>query len=130
MTISTGGSTSSVSWDLQCYIEYNGVRKITFRIQQFFTRFGVTANELKIRSNSFSGDNAVTADSTMSATGNPLYLDCEIGEAYKMVNGQIVLVNKNVEIPSDLPVLSPGANTITMDNTFTKANVIPRWWII
>lgn len=73
---------------------------------------------------------ALLADSTVLPLGSPLYLDCEIGEAYKEENGQITLINKNVDIPSDLPVLSPGENQIVMDDTFTRVNVIPRWWII
>lgn len=72
----------------------------------------------------------LTVDSSVYSIGAPLYIDCEIGEAYNEEDGEITLINQNIEIPSDLPVLSPGENEIVMDSTYAKVNVIPRWWII
>lgn len=88
-----------------------------------------TLNVMNILSNSVTML-AATVDSTYLPLGFPLYLDCEIGEAYKIENDQITLINNNIDIPSDLPVLSPGENQITMDDTYTKVGIIPRWWII
>lgn len=70
----------------------------------------------------------ILLDSTKSAAGNPLYFDLDIGEAYKIEGGVPVSVNSAVSIPSELPTLSSGANTITYDNTFTQFKVVPRWW--
>ena len=67
-------------------------------------------------------------DSTQSALGQPLYIDLDIGEAYKIVNDSAVSVNNAVQIPAELPTLPSGNTTITFDNTFTKVQIIPRWW--
>lgn len=69
-------------------------------------------------------------DSTQIVTGNPMYLDLDIGEAYKIEGGVPVSVNNSVLLPAELPVLKPGANVITFDNTFTKIEIVPRWWKI
>lgn len=71
---------------------------------------------------------AVTAYSTKSALGEPLYFDLDIGEAYKYEDTEIVSVNNAVSFPVSLPVLAPGANTIEYDNTVTQFKVVPRWW--
>lgn len=74
------------------------------------------------------GDISAHGDSTVSALGNPTYIDCEIGEAYMIKNGNIVSCNQAVALGSDLPKLAPGANTITFDNTVTELKIHPRWW--
>lgn len=70
----------------------------------------------------------VTAYSTVSTLGDPTYIDLDIGEAYKMVNGEAVSLNNSVSIGSTLPTLAVGENTITYPNTITSLEVIPRWW--
>ena len=56
------------------------------------------------------------------------YFDLDIGEAYKIEDGQTVSVNNAVTIPAKLPVLKSGANTITYDDTITQFKIVPRWW--
>ena len=70
----------------------------------------------------------VTTDSTQSVLGNPTYIDCDLGEAYKLVNSEPVSLNAYIDLGSQLPVLASGSNTITYDNTFTEVKVTPRWW--
>lgn len=65
-------------------------------------------------------------DSTASSVGEDLYIDCELGEAY--VGDQNY--NGSVSFPDDLPVLGPGENEISSDNTITSLEIIPRWWRI
>ena len=67
-------------------------------------------------------------DSTKSYLGNPTYIDCEIGEAYKIESGGIISLNKYIALGSDLPVLKSGANEINLDNTITELKVKPNWW--
>lgn len=74
------------------------------------------------------GRGAITGNSTKSALGEPLYFDLDIGEAYKVEDGAVVSVNNAVTIPAKLPVLVPGSNTITYDNTITQFKIVPRWW--
>ena len=70
----------------------------------------------------------VTAYSTVSSLGDPTYIDLEIGEAYKMVNGEAVSLNNSVAIGGTLPKLAPGENTIMYPSTITSLEIIPRWW--
>ena len=70
----------------------------------------------------------VTVDSTLSILGNPTYIDCELGEVYRIVNGDYVSLNSAVALGSDLPTLAPGLNGVTFDNTVTDLKIAPRWW--
>lgn len=70
----------------------------------------------------------VTAYSTVSTLGDPTYIDLDIGEAYKMVNGEAVSLNNSVSIGSTLPTLAMGENTVTYSNTITSLEIQPRWW--
>ena len=71
---------------------------------------------------------AITGYSTKSALGEPLYFDLDIGEAYKIEDGQTISVNNAVSFPAQLPVLKSGANTITYDDTVNQFKVVPHWW--
>lgn len=66
--------------------------------------------------------------STKWSTGNPMYIDLDVGECYNLDYGYPVSTNDSVSLPAELPVLKPGSNAITFDNTFTKVDIIPRWW--
>ena len=46
------------------------------------------------------------------------------------MDGEAKSLNAYIDLGSDLPVLAPGANTITFDNTITDLKVVPRWWKI
>lgn len=70
----------------------------------------------------------VIGNSTQSSLGNPLYIDLEIGEAYKIENDVLISVNNSISIPAKLPKLKSGANVITYDNTMTSFVITPRWW--
>ena len=123
LTNRSTSATTAATWTINISIQYDGADTFTITLNS-------TTDYLAIARGPGLTTGELTAESTVLPLGSPLYLDCEIGEAYKEENGQITLINKNVDIPSDLPVLSPGTNEITMDDTFTKVNVIPRWWII
>lgn len=70
----------------------------------------------------------IYVDSTKTALGHNIYIDLDIGEAYYIDGGSVISLNNSVSIPAELPVLNPGANTITYDNTFNTVKVTPRWW--
>lgn len=72
--------------------------------------------------------NECYATSTQSILGHPTYIDCEIGEAYAIVNGDAVSLNGHIALGSDLPRLSPGTNTFASSDTITSVLVTPRWW--
>lgn len=71
-----------------------------------------------------------TVDSSLSLLGNPTYVDCDLGEAYRLENGTPVSLNSKVVLGSDLPVMAPGPNKVTFDNTITDLKIAPRWWRI
>lgn len=66
--------------------------------------------------------------STQSLLGDPTYIDCDLGEAYKYVDGALVSLNGYIDLGSDLPKLASGANEVTFSNTFTEVIVVPHWW--
>ena len=70
----------------------------------------------------------ITGESTKSQLGNPSYIDCDLGDAYKIESGEYISMNQNVDLGSDLPKLAPGSNTVTFDNTVTELKITPRWW--
>lgn len=72
----------------------------------------------------------ITATSTQEVLGTPTYIDCDIGEAYKIVNGVVISLNRYIELGSQLPVLVPGVNTVKRSSTSTPTSILvtPRWW--
>lgn len=109
-------------------LAYDGASTITITIesdnnhQVTFFRSYVTWHDLVYPS--------CTCDSTASILGNPTYIDLELGETYKISQGEIISLNSQISLGSDLARLSPGNNTITFDNTFTEVAIVPRWWIV
>lgn len=71
---------------------------------------------------------SAVADSTLTYLGHPTYIDCEIGEAYQITGGQVVPLNKYIDLGSELPTLASGGNEVTFDNTVTDLQIVPRWW--
>lgn len=71
---------------------------------------------------------SLTGYSTQSMLGNPTYIDCDLGEAYKYVDGAFVSLNRYIDLGSKLPTLAAGSNEITYDNTITDLQIVPRWW--
>lgn len=82
--------------------------------------FSITSKTLTL--NSFIGV------STKSILGDPTVIDCEIGEAYKVVNNQFISLNAYIDLGSDLPTLAPGTNVFHYGNTITSVKVKPNWW--
>lgn len=67
-------------------------------------------------------------DSTQPIQGVPIYIDCDLGEAYLINGTEYVSLNHRIDLGSDLPKLASGSNTVTFDNTITQLKVTPRWW--
>lgn len=62
-------------------------------------------------------------------SGQELYIDCEIGEAYcyDLITGELVNLNSYVSL-SEYPRLDPGANNISFTEYITRVSFVPRWW--
>lgn len=118
----TGGTTATFS--IVVSMKYDGSGEISRDVH-------VTLNDLALEYWPLDykiAPDGLFGNSSQSALGSPLYFDLDIGEAWKIENGETVSVNSAVTIPAKLPTLAPGANTITYDNTITQFKIVPRWW--
>lgn len=70
----------------------------------------------------------VVVESTKSYLGDPTYIDCDMGECYRIDGGEVMTLNQYIDLGSDLPKLASGNNTISFDNTITELKLTPRWW--
>ena len=68
------------------------------------------------------------ADSSVNSLTGDLYIDLDIGEAYRMQNGVAVSINNFVNIGGELPTLPPGSTTISYGNTISNVEITPRYW--
>lgn len=132
-------STKNISIEQNATYTYNGTSgtfKMSVSISVAYTsgRIGITCTTTTTMPTDFQDKKpiyrtgAVTAYSTKSALGTPLYFDLDIGEAYKVENGEYISVNNAVSFPAELPTLKAGNNTITFDNTVDSLKIVPRWW--
>lgn len=71
---------------------------------------------------------AFIADSSQSILGHPTYIDCEIGEAYKEIDGKKYSLNRYIALGSKMPKLSAGENDVEYSGAVTDLTIIPRWW--
>lgn len=132
-------STKNISIEQNATYTYNGTSgtfKMSVSISVAYTngRIGITCTTTTDMPSGFQDKKplyrmgAVTAYSTKSALGEPLYFDLDIGEAYKEEDDEIISVNNAVSFPAELPTLKAGSNTFTFDNTVDTLKVVPRWW--
>ena len=70
----------------------------------------------------------ISAMSTASPLGTPTYIDCDLGEAYKIEDDTFVSLNRYIDLGSQLPTLEAGGNEITYTYAITSLKVTPRWW--
>lgn len=70
----------------------------------------------------------VTGASSQDLSLGHIYIDCDLGEAYKIESGGAIPLNRYIDLGSDLPKLASGNNTISYDNTITELKITPRWW--
>lgn len=121
VTIPSGTYTLNINIS----ITYNGTNKMTWRMQcagTIFTSGGAYIQNNSITTGEYHGDSSIIT------TGNPMYIDLDIGEAYKYDGDDIVSVNSAVLLGANLPVLPPGDTEITYDNTITSLQIVPRYW--
>ena len=125
ITYGNSGNTKTVTYTITQKIQYTAsMGKLSITVT--YSASGTGGMTGSAPGNTFT--TFAVVDSTVSALGNPTYIDCEIGEAYMLKGGNIVSCNSAVALGSDLPKLAPGANTITFDNTVTELKIHPRWW--
>ena len=115
------GSSHTGTASLTLTLDYDGVNTITYTITYSLgTPYKNASVQIVAQS--------IKADSTVSALGHPAYIDLDIGAAWNEDSGSVTSMNNVVDFPSELPVLVPGSNVISFDNTITDLKIIPRWW--
>ena len=119
-TVSKTLSGTSITATETFTLSYDGSTTITFSYTHSETK---TADVTKIGC----ACNTVTGYSTKALLYD-IYCDCDTGEFYRIENGEMISMNNVGDFGANLPVLAPGSNTITYDNTFTTFKVTPRWW--
>lgn len=125
---------TTVTYTINAMIVVSGARTLQGGLPEmisFTATMQVDTSHAKYLANGTQVSQAgASADSTVDVSGHPTYLDCAIGEAYKIEDGQMVSLNRWISFGSDLPVLAPDDNTVTFDNTITDLKITPRWWRI
>ena len=120
----SGSTTKNFTVTLDYTVSYNGSNTITisFADPVFSPDWGPT----------YSDDRGIIAafygDSHEIAPLNQVFIDLDIGEAYGVVNNQMISYNNIVALPAELPQLRPGSNKVVYDNTITSLKFTPRWW--
>ncbi len=114
--------SASVTYTVTLTVAYNGNNKVTVT----FARSASNSNFTGFYESLTVG--AGTGQSTYVPSSDTMYLDCEIGEAYSVNDGEIASLNGFVDLGSDLPKLASGNNTFALDNTITSLVLVPRWW--
>ena len=115
-------SSFNVTYTVTLKVTYDGNSTITIK----FTR--TTSNQSYIGTLEQLYVSAGTGQSTYVPSSDTMYLDCELGEAYSINDGEIASLNGFVDLGSDLPKLASGNNTFAIDNTITSLVLVPRWW--
>lgn len=119
--ITFGGSTHTVG--IRLTIVYSGGNQIQYRWTIVPNGSGVTYGQITIKSNY-----SIICDSTANSLTGDLYMDLDIGEAYRIENGNVVSINNFTNLGGELPTLPPGSTTISFDNTISNVEITPRWW--
>ena len=101
----------------------------TIELTTSYTYTAYDANDF-LMSDRYVAIQSAVVESTQSILGTPTYIDCDLGECYKIENGAVVDLNAYIDLGSDLPSLIPGTNEITYDNTITDFKIQPRWWAL
>ena len=134
----TQGTAADLTSSVTITVTYDDNTTGTFTITSIYTydgtdefAFNYSFSGSKPQKTSVNGIRGeIHGDSTISVLGTPMYIDLDIGEAYKYESGSMVSSNNGVSFGSELATLKPGVNVITYSNTFVSFELVPRWWVI
>ena len=120
LTLTTGGTTYNKTVTLEM-----GLNSSTQLTVDWSINAGGVTIEKEDRQYT---DLVVTGNSTVYSLTGDLYVDLDIGEAYRVQNGVYSSINNYVNLGGELPTLPPGNTTITYSNTISNFKVTPRWY--
>lgn len=113
--------------------QFSVVVQLTWSLRYYGTDYESLAVFIDMRTGDAAG--SMTAEildiygtSSKNATGYPLYIDLDIGEAYKEEGGEIISSNAAVTLGATLPVLPPGETEVTFPATIASLEIVPRYW--
>ena len=117
-TVTHSHGSWSVNYSVTTTIAYDGAQTLTFTWNLSQTLpFACTVP-------------AATGNSSIPITDTIIYIDCDLGDAYRIADGVPVSLNTYIDLGSELPTLAPGDNVITFDNTITDLKITTRAWKI
>lgn len=116
-----GGTSSSQTITLN--VSYSGGSSKTINF-----KWKVTPTNASVLTATDKDTYKFVADSTTYALTGNLYIDLDIGEAYRIQDNVTTSINNFVNLGGELPTLPPGNSTITYSNTVSNFKVTPRWY--
>lgn len=115
-------STATNTETVQVTIAYDGASTYTITV----SRTGTLATHA-VRGLTAAVPPTMYGNSSKPNT-DPIFIDCDLGEAYTNEGGVYRSLNQYIDLGSKLPKLGVGANEVTFDNTITELKITPRWW--
>lgn len=109
--------------DIAITVAYDGDDTISFSMPvglNFYSGSMLTFTN----NSSYSGE----VNSTLNTLTETIYLDCETGNAYSIVDGSVVSMNNHVGFGAEIPVLPSGLTTVSRSAAITNLGITPRWW--
>ena len=110
------------------YVTFEVSYHITNEVLFITLNFYGDSDEVNRVAMSSASTKGVSVYSTVSILGDPTYLDCELGEAYMIEDGEVVSLNQHIDMGSRLPKLVPGDTEFEITGNITEVKVTPRWW--
>lgn len=123
ITYTLNGTQTTFYSGCRFSVEYDGTRTIRYKL---WPESSLNARIVQSYSISVGKTTAVST----KLLGDNVYIDLELGEAYKIDGDLVISANSSVTLPAILPVLNTGDNSITFDDTITSLKITPRWWKI
>lgn len=123
----------------RCTVQFDCAPQCFLKSGEFpvtFSQSGVIINPTSqkalplIKVYGYGGSGTVTIGSVVvyiKSIDGELILDCELEDAYKVVDGELSNENGNIHA-LDFPKLLPGENIINFAGTISKIEIVPRWW--
>lgn len=120
----SNGSLVTRDYHVTFEVSYHITNEVLFITLNFYG----DSDEVNTVAMSSASTKGVSVYSTVSILGDPTYLDCELGEAYMIQDGEVVSLNKHIDMGSRLPKLVPGDTKFEVTGSITEVKVTPRWW--
>lgn len=121
-TYRMSGASTDYTETVQVTIAYSGADTYTVSATSTGTLpTDVTRYSKRLTAPTMYGDSS-------KPNNDPIFIDCDLGEAYTNEGGVYRSLNQYIDLGSELPKLGVGENEVTFDNTITELKITPRWW--